>query len=223
MDVKEAITGRYSNRAFLKTPVTRAVVQNILDIARHAPSGVNTQPWQVVVTTQDYQKKIGEAIVQAREAGVPENPDYHYYPTEWREPYKSRRRACGLALYSSIGIELHETEKRKQAWYRNYYFFGAPVGLLFFLDHYLEKGSWLDMGMFIQNVMLAARSFGLETCPQASLAEYPDIVRGIVGINKDKALACGMAVGYADPNAPINQYRTAREEVSSFTQFLGFF
>lgn len=141
MSVSKAIMGRHSTRAFLDKPVSPEIISQILEIARFAPSGVNTQPWQVVAVTKEYQKRIGDAIVQARDSGIPENPDYHYYPTEWVEPYKSRRKACGLALYSSLHIEMHEKEKRKIAWYRNYYFFGAPAGLLFFLDRNLEKGS----------------------------------------------------------------------------------
>lgn len=222
MDVQTAIKGRHCTRAFQNSPVHIQQIQQILDTARFAPSGVNSQPWTVVAVTAEYIKRIGDAIVAKREAGIPENPDYQYYPLEWHDPFKSRRKACGLALYSSLGIKIDEKEKRKEAWYRNYYFFGAPVGLLFFVNHTLEKGSWVDMGMFIQNVMLASRGMGLETCPQASLAEYPDIVRDIVGVSKDYDLICGLALGYEDKNAPVNQYRTTRESVESFTTFLGF-
>lgn len=222
MDLLQIIKGRQSIRAFLKKPVEQSVVQNILETARFAPSGANTQPWEVVVITEEYIQQIGKEIVAAREAGIQENPDYHYYPTEWYEPYKSRRKACGMVLYTSLNISIQDIEKRKIQWYQNYYFFGAPVGLLFFLDAKLEKGSWLDMGMFIQNIMLAAKTLGLETCPQAALAEYPDIVRKIVKIPKEKTLLCGMALGYADYSHPINQYHTTREPVKSFTQFKGF-
>jgi len=222
MDVLNAIKDRQSTRAFLNKAVDQHSIETILNTARFAPSGVNTQPWNVVVVTGEFIQKIGDSIIQAREAGTPENPDYHYYPTEWIEPYKSRRKACGLALYSAVNIAIDEKEKRKAQWYRNYHFFGAPIGLLFFLECSLEKGSWVDMGMFIQNVMLAARGLGLETCPQASLAEYPDLVRKIVDVPKEKALLCGMALGYADTQQPINQYRTTREPVESFTRFLGF-
>lgn len=222
MDVLDAIENRRCIRAFLQTPIPLKLIYAILEVARFAPSGVNSQPWEVVVLQGNYLIEIGDAIVNAREDNIPENPDYHYYPTEWVEPYKSRRKACGLALYSSIQIGITETEKRKEAWYRNYYFFGAPVGLLFFIDRQLEKGSWLDLGLFIQNVMLAARGYGLETCPQASLAEYPDIVRSIVNVSSDKLLACGMALGYGDYTQSINSYRTTREPVELFTKALGF-
>jgi nitroreductase len=222
VDMLQIIKSRQSVRAFLKKPVEQSLIHAILEAARFAPSGANTQPWQVVVVTQTYIQQIGDAIIAARNANVKENPDYHYYPNEWYEPYKSRRKACGLALYNSLNITMQDPEQRKLQWYRNYTFFGAPVGLLFFLDLKLEKGSWVDMGMFIQNVMLAAKSVGLDTCPQAALAEYPDIVRKIVEVPKEKALLCGMALGYADYQHPVNQYRTTRGSVETFTQFRGF-
>ncbi|MFA7097524.1 MAG: nitroreductase [Gammaproteobacteria bacterium] len=217
MNTLEAIKARRSTRAFLDKPVPRELVHSILDTARWAPSGVNTQPWQVAVITGETKRRIGDAIIAAREAGTPESPDYAYYPERWDEPYKSRRKACGLALYQALGIGRDDQEARKAAWYRNYHFFGAPVGLLFFLDARLSKGSWLDMGMFLQNVMLAAHAHGLATCPQAALAEYPGIVREILGVPADKLLVCGVALGYEDPAAPINGYRTEREPVEAFT------
>lgn len=222
MDVLEAIKERHSTRAFLNTQVSQETIQSILEIAKFAPSGANIQPWFVVAITGALQQQIGDAILKARQNKIPENPDYQYYPTQWRDPYKKRRQACGLALYSALNIAYGDKEKRQEAWNRNYYFFGAPVGLLFFMDRDLEKGSWMDMGMFIQNVMLAARGFGLDTCPQASLAEFPDIVRRIVAVPSEKVLLCGMALGYQDKTVPVNQYRTQRESVSDFSQFLGF-
>lgn len=222
MDVINAIKGRKSTRAFLNKDVNKDTIEKILETARFAPSGVNTQPWKVLVVREELKHKIGNDIINAREANILPNPDYNYYPTTWVEPYKSRRKACGLALYSSINITLEDEISRKKAWYRNYKFFDAPIGLFFFIDAKLEKGSWLDMGMFIQSVMLAARGFGLETCPEASMAEYPDIVRKNLNLNNDSHLICGMAIGYPDLHHPINQYRTHREKVDTFTTFLGF-
>lgn len=219
MDVLEAMRGRQSTRAFLDQPVARATIEAILEAARWAPSGVNTQPWQVVVVTGVTKQRLSEALLAARVRGEPERPDYDYYPTRWDEPYKSRRRASGLALYQALQIGKDDSDARLKAWNNNYRFFGAPAGLLFFVDRTLSRGSWVDMGMFIQNVMLAARDFGLATCPQASLAEYPDIVRGMLDVPDSRALICGMALGYADTNAPVNRYRTVREPVSAFAMW----
>ena len=217
MDVLEAMRGRKSTRAYLDKPVARATIESVLDTARWAPSGVNSQPWQVAVVTGAIKARISEALLAARTAKQPENPDYAYYPSEWQEPYKSRRKATGLALYQALHIGKDDPLARLKAWNNNYCFFGAPVGLLFFVDRALAQGAWVDMGMFIENVMLAARGHGLETCPQASLAEYPELVRGILDIPATRALVCGMALGYADTGAPVNSYRTEREPVSAFT------
>jgi nitroreductase len=217
MDVLEAMRGRKSTRAYLDKLVTRATIESILDAARWAPSGVNTQPWQVAVVTGATKEKIGMDMLAARKARQVENPDYTYYPKDWQEPYKSRRKASGLALYAALNIGKDDVFARLKAWNGNYHFFGAPVGLLFFVDRELSQGAWVDMGMFIENVMLAARGHGLDTCPQASLAEYPDIVRGILNIPATRTLVCGMALGYADANAPVNRYRTEREPVSTFS------
>jgi nitroreductase len=217
MDVLDAMRGRKSTRAYLDKPVARATIESILDAARWAPSGVNCQPWQVAVVTGTIKTRISEALLAARKAGQPESPDYAYYPSDWQEPYKSRRKATGLALYRALNIGKDDAFARLKAWNGNYHFFGAPAGLLFFVDRTLSQGAWVDMGMFIENVMLAARAHGLDTCPQASLAEYPDIVRGILAIPATRALVCGMALGYADAGAPVNSYRTEREPVNAFT------
>lgn len=219
LDALSAIEGRRSVRAFLDTPVENATIKKILETARWAPSGVNTQPWHVAVLGPTTRQQISDNIIHARESGQKENPDYQYYPTEWEEPYKTRRKACGAALYSALDIDYADKERRKVQWYKNYTFFGAPVALIFFIDAKLCKGSWMDTGMFIQNVMLAARGMGLETCPQAALAEYPDIVREALKLDESSHIVCGMAMGYADWNHPVNQYRTEREALDKFTSW----
>jgi nitroreductase len=218
MNTLDTIRRRTSTRAYLDRPVSQTTIESILDAARWAPSGVNTQPWQVEVVTGRSKEKLADALVAAHLAGGPQ-PDYEYYPGQWPEPYKSRRKASGLALYQSLGITLYDQEKRRAAWLRNYRFFDAPTGLLFFIDRTLATGSWVDTGMFIQNVMLAACDLGLATCPQASIAEYPDVVRSTLDLPPDRALVCGMALGYPDPQAAVNGFRTEREPVSAFTRW----
>ncbi len=217
MEVLEAMRRRASTRAYLDKAVDRATVEAILDVARWAPSGANIQPWYVTVVAGETKRRLSEALLAERKAGRRENPDYSYYPKQWVEPYKARRIACGLALYQALKIGRDDKDARLKAWNNNYSFFGAPVGLLFFLDRSLEKGSWVDMGMFIENVMLAARGHGLATCPQASIAEYPDIVRKLLNVPDSRALVCGMSLGYPDTEAPVNNYRTARGAVADFT------
>lgn len=215
----DIISKRQSVRAFLPKKVPDGTLHHILDTARWAPSGVNTQPWKVIVVGDKAREKIADDIIQARISGIAENPDYQYYPTEWTEPYKSRRKACGLALYQSLNIAKDDMPRRQEQWFKNYHFFHAPAGLIFYIEPHLCKGSWMDMGMFIQNVMLAARCFGLETCPQAALAEYPDIIRKHCQIETGH-IVCGMALGYADWEQPENQYRTEREPVEAFSRWI---
>jgi nitroreductase len=217
LSVLEAIRGRASTRAFTDQPVSDEIVREILDAARWAPSGVNTQPWQVAVVRGETKQQLGEALARTRLSGQSARPDYRYYAERFPEPYLSRQRACGFALYKALGIQRGDKEKRIQQWLKNYHGFGAPVELLIFIDAIFEQGSWLDMGMFVQNVMLVARAFELETCPQASMAEYPDIVREILGLPESMLLVCGVALGYPDRDVPENNYRTQREEVDVFT------
>ncbi len=219
MDVADALASRHSVRAFLDKPVTKEQITRILDVARFAPSGVNTQPWQVAVVLGDTKRHLCADIVDAFHAGMKANMDYQYYPEEWFEPYKARRIECGLLMYSTLDIAREEKEKRMQQWAANYNAFGAPAILFFFMDSGLDKGSYLDMGMFFQSVMLAAQADGLATCPQAALAEYPELVKEALGYPLDSILISGMALGYEDVNAPVNSYRTSREEVAAFTRF----
>ena len=217
MDIIEAIRDRASTRAFADRDVSKEVIEGVLDTARWAPSGVNTQPWQVAVVTGDTKQRIGDALAEARSSQQVPNPDYKYYADRFPEPYRSRQKACGFDLYGALGIERDDQDARMVQWLKNYHGFGAPVELLVFVDAVLETGSWIDVGMFIQNVMLVARGHGLETCAQASMAEYPDIVREILDLPESLSLVCGIAVGYADVDHPVNNYRTAREPVDVFT------
>lgn len=219
MDIIQAIKSRHSVRAFLKKPVDEQIITAILDAARYAPSGKNIQPWQVSVLTGGSLQRLGDAILEARAQGVPDKPDYQYYPLETPGVYKERSIACGLALYGALGIDRKDKEARLAQWNKNYHFFGAPVGLIISIDKMLETGSWMDLGMFIQNIMIAARGFELGTCPQASMAEHPEIIRSTFSLPDTHAIACGIALGYPDEEAPVNQYRTSREPVEKFTQW----
>ena len=219
MEVTEAIRNRKSTRAFLPKPVDKKLIKDILECARWAPSGVNSQPWQVAVVFEETKNKLANALAKCRANGESARQDYDYYPTKIEEPYHSRKKVCGKALYTALNIQKDDIKKRKEQWMKNYYSFDAPVVLYFFIDEILETGSWVDCGMFIQNVMLAARGFGLETCAQAALAEYPDVVRNILKINDTKKLICGMALGHANYQDTSYQYRTERESVETFTSW----
>jgi len=219
MHVRDALIARKSVRAFLDRPVPRALIEQILDAARHAPSGANTQPWQVAVVSGACKQALQQQLEHAFRSGVPAHMDDQYYPRCWRSPYRERRQACGLQLYGALDIDRQDKVRRHEQWAANYRAFDAPVFLFFFLDADLELGSRLDYGMFLQSLMLAAVDCGLATCAQAALAEYPDIVRQALNYDATHLLLCGMALGYEDRHAPVNSYRTPREDVHTFTRF----
>ncbi len=219
MDVREALKKRKSTRAFLDKDVSKEKVVAVLEAARHSPSGVNTQPWQVAVVTGSTKKRLQERIETAFRGGEKPQMDFQYYPLKWTEPYKSRRFACGIQLYETLGIERQEKDRRLEQWVANYRAFDAPVMLLFFMDPGLETGSYMDYGMFMQSIMLAAMAEGLATCPQAALGEFPEIVKSELDYAADSVLLGGMALGYEDTEALVNSYRTPRLSVEAFTRF----
>lgn len=219
--VAAAITSRRSIRAFLPTPVARETVERILDIAARAPSGTNMQPWRGYVLTGAPLKRLSAALVAEAMAGTPVEAEYRYYPETFFEPYLSRRRKVGWDLYGLLGIGRGEGEKMKRQHARNFAFFGAPVGLIFTIDRRLEIGSWLDYGIFLGNVMTAARGMGLDTCPQAAFAPHHRTIRAHLPIPEEEVVVCGMALGYADPAAPENALVTERVPAREFCTFLG--
>lgn len=219
MNVTQAIKQRHSTRAYLERAVTKQQINDILETARFAPSGVNTQPWQVAIVSGHSKLSLQQQLQTAFESGQKEPMDYHYYPTQWVEPYKSRRITTGTELYSALNISREDKERRLQQWQANYRAFDAPIMLLFFIDPSLETGSYLDYGMFLQNIMLLAEEQGLATCPQGALAEYPKRIKKFLNYNESLILLGGMALGYEDKENPVNQYRTSRVEVAEFSEF----
>lgn len=220
LDIFQSILTRKSIRAFTKQPVLQETIEEILKFAARAPSGTNLQPWQVIVLRGDVLQKLGQELSRLVLSGVEGEREYHYYPRQWREPYLSRRRKVGLDLYKSLGIQKGEQEKMLHQKARNFSFFGAPVGLLFTMDRDMEIGSWLDLGMFMQTIMLAARGFGLDTCPQAAFADYHKQIRTFLSVPSNRHIICGMALGYRDKSAPENNFETEREPIENFVRFI---
>ncbi len=221
MNVSRAIRTRRSIRAFLPKAVPQALVEEILSEARYAPSGSNFQPWQVHAVAGKKRDQIVADALAAFAAGESQS-EWAYYPENIPEPYLSRRRATGWGLYSLLGIEKGNRAASAEQQARNYSFFDAPVGLFFFIDGELELGSWLDYGMFLQNIMLLAREYGLHSCAQASWPELHHVVRQHLPLSDTQQLVCGLSLGYADPNAKVNTYQPLREPVSAFAQFHAF-
>ncbi|MFT7413411.1 MAG: nitroreductase [Methylophagaceae bacterium] len=219
MTLFEILKQRKAVRSYLDTPVEKEKINAILDAARHAPSGVNTQPWQVAVVTGKAKQALQTKLETAFRAGNKGQADYTYYPTQWIEPYKTRRKECGLLMYQTLKIERTDKQRQQDQWAANYRAFDAPVMLLFFMDGHMQTGSYMDYGMFLQSVMLAAVELGLSTCPQASIADYPELIKSALGYTDNRLLLCGMALGYEDSSAAVNSYRTSREDVELFTDY----
>lgn len=219
MKVSEALRLRKSTRAFMPKEVEQEKIDFILNHARFSPSGVNTQPWDVAVVRGKKKELLQEKILCAFESGETAKMDYDYYPKTWFEPYKSRRKETGLSMYQTLGISREDKEAQVSQWKANYRAFDAPLMLLFFIHKDLEKGSFLDYGMFIQSIMLLAVEQGLSSCPQAALGEYPDIVREELGISEEKLLIAGLALGYEDSTAVINSFTTTRIQSDQFVQY----
>lgn len=219
MNVSKAIEARKSTRAFLNKDVPKELIIRVLQTARHAPSGTNAQPWQVAVVSGKKKHELSGLLEEKfQNEGVGEM-DYQYYPLEWHGTFKNRRVACGAQLYNALQIDRKDREGRMKQWQANYRGFDAPVLLFFFLDQSMQKGSFLDYGMFIQSIMLAAIEEGLATCAQAALGQYPKTIKKFLGYDPSTTLLCGMALGYEDTEAAVNMYRTPREEVQNFTTF----
>lgn len=221
--VDAAITSRRSIRAFLDKPVEKDEIARILDVAARAPSGTNTQPWKVHVLLGAARERLSQAILavnadpgQARSHAE----EYPYYPREWVAPYIDRRRKVGWDLYSLLGLTRENKAGMAAQHARNYAFFDAPVGLIFTIDRIMEQGSWLDYGMFLQNIMVAARARGLDTCPQAAFTQYHRIIADQLALPDNEMVVCGMALGWADPDRIENTLLTEREPSSSFARFI---
>jgi nitroreductase len=224
--VLDAIASRYSVRAFTQEAVSSETITAILNAARRAASGTNTQPWKVYVVTGDTKNRIVREVCAAHDATAyapgtsQHSEEYDYYPTNWVSPYIDRRRHNGWTLYGLLGIEKGDKEKMHAQAQRNFKFFDAPVGFFFTIDRVLGRGSMLDYGMFLQNIMLAARAHGLHTCPQAAWNNFHALIKPILGAGENEMLVCGMALGHADKDALVNTYGTPREEVATFTTWL---
>ncbi|AOF83874.1 nitroreductase family protein [Hydrogenophaga sp. RAC07] len=227
VSVDAAITSRMSARAFLPKPVPRATLEHLLQVASRAPSGTNTQPWKVYVLQGQSRNTLVDKVCAAHDAlradpalAAEYREEYDYYPEKWVSPYIDRRRENGWSLYGLLGITKGDKDKMHAQHQRNFRFFDAPVGLMFTLDRVMGRGSLVDYGMFLQNIMVAARGHGLHTCPQAAWNGFARIILPHVGAGESEMLVCGMALGYADPADKVNGFHTPREPVESFTTWL---
>ncbi|MBP6011299.1 MAG: nitroreductase [Alphaproteobacteria bacterium] len=222
MKVSDAISSRITTRAFLDRPVPVAVLRQILETAKRAPSGGNLQPWHVWVLGGEEMVRF-KAIIKEKMAVSPrgEGTEYNIYPPELKEPYKARRFKCGEDMYASINVTREDKFGRLLNFARNFEFFGAPVAFFFAIDRQMQQGQWADLGMFMQSIMLLAREHGLHTCPQEAWAIWYKTLGEFLPIPPELMLFCGMGIGYMDEAHPINKLRTDRAPLEEFVTFKG--
>jgi nitroreductase len=223
MDVLEAIQDRKSIRAFRPDPIAKETIVKILEISQRSPSGTNTQPWHVYVCAGAVKQAITDDVLAlARSGGGEKYEDYDYYPADWKDVHRDRRRGVGWSLYSLVGIPKGDRAASAKQAARNFLFFDAPVGLFVTTDSYLGRGSWSDAGMYLQTIMLAAKGFGLDTCPQAAWIPYQKPVFKHLGIPPNQSLVSGMALGFADHTKIENTLVSEREALANVAHFSGF-
>jgi len=220
MNVIEAIQSRKTCRAFLNTPVRQETLAKILELAMRAPSGGNLQPWRVYVVTGSVMRSIIERVREGRTED--QGPEYNVYPPNLKEPYRTRRFEIGEAIYKIVNVAREDKATRLKWWARNFEFFNAPAAFFFTMDRIMEVGQWADLGMFMENIMLLAREFGLHTAPQEAWATWTPLLKDILGIPENEMLFCGMAIGYEDTNHPLAVLESNRAPLGDIVTFHGF-
>lgn len=221
MNVTEAVAVRRSIRRFLDREVEPALLRAVLDKARAAPSGGNLQPWQATVLTGDSLVRLRQAM-QAALVAPPgsETPEYRIYPADLPDPWRARRAANGEAMYEALGIAREDKAGRFAQLARNFDFFGAPVGLFVHMPRLMGPPQWADLGLWLQTVMLLLVEAGLGSCPQEAWSAYPQTIKQVAGIPDDHLLFCGLAIGWPDPDAPVNSFANARAPIEETVRFL---
>ena len=220
MNILDAIQGRQSIRSYKDKPVSREILEKILDISRFAPSGGNTQPWKIYVLNQDLMKELESLVISNLDNGISETPNFNIYPQPMSDHLKSRVKECGRLMYEAIEIDKDDVEGRLNQLKQNFSFFGAPVGMFVTVEKEVDLNGWGHVGHFIQNICLSSMEFGLGTCLQESWSMYPETVKKIINFSDSEILWCGIALGYPNEEHAINSYRTPREDLKNFVKFL---
>ena len=219
-DVKNAIISRRSIRKFLSKDINKEIIEDILNVSARAPSGTNIQPWNVHVLTGSARNRIcNKASSAFLDPQIDNKNERLHYMDKFRDPYITRRRKVGWDLYELLNIKKGDYEKTKAFHVQNFNFFNAPVGLIFTIEKDLGWMSWLDYGMFLQNICIAARGYGLHTCPQAAWGQMHKILSPLLNIQDNHLIHCGISLGWEDEKAEVNKLRTVREDINNFTTF----
>jgi nitroreductase len=221
ISVTAAVERRRSVRAFLPSPIEPTLIAGVLTKAVRAPSGGNLQPWRLYVLNGPSMTRFQELMSQRiAENPIGETPEYSVYPPALKEPYRSRRFAVGEAMYERLGIPRSDKLARLRWFQNNDRFFGAPAAMFCFVDRIMGPPQWSDLGMFLQTAMLLFQEQGVDTCPQEAWSRWPNTVSRFVGAPDELMLFCGVAIGRADPDAPVNGLRTERADPEEIVTFL---
>jgi nitroreductase len=215
----ELMAARHCQRAFLNEPVPRTVLESVLTAARNAPSGKNTQPWSVEVMEGKTLAELAQKLCELFDANTPMSLDYDYHPKTQLPEHIERARDCGYSIFAHKGIERHDRAARREHSRQNFLFFNAPLACIFHLPKPAESGNFLDLGMFMQNVMLGLVAHGLGSCPQASVAGYPDAIRECLGLAEDRLIVAGLAIGRPDPSATVNTFIPTRLPLAEYAKW----
>ena len=221
-DLYKRLASRRSVRGYLDAPVARSHVEHILRAARLAPSGANLQPGGFHVLTGAPFDTLKLTLKDARGAGRPEVSEYSYFPNPMPAHLKARQRAAGFALYEALGVTRRDIAGRKAQFEQNYRFFDAPVGIVVTIHRDMGKGCFMDLGMALMALFLAAEDAGLAASGIGALANHGDLVHETLGLGDDEMVVCGIALGHADPDAPVNSVRTTRAALDEYATFNGF-
>ena len=216
-----AITERHSVRGYLPTPVDDALLAHVIRQARWSPSGANLQPGSLVQVRGGMRQGLSDELITAWRQGLQEVEDYDYFPKPMPMTLRKRQVSAAQALYGSLGVARDDREGRDAQFERNFRFFDAPVALIVTLDHDFGAGGYMDLGMTLYGLMLAAHAQGLATCAIGALAMFPNLIRRHLSLSDESKIVCGMALGYADPHAVVNQTRTARSALSEYFKVVG--
>ena len=221
MNALDLFTQRRSVRAYLPTPVSEDLLGQIMTTARLAPSGANLQPGVFLAVRGAVRQQLSDALAQAWREGRQETEDYDYFPKPMPMTLRRRQVAAAQALYGALGVARDDRAGRDAQFERNFRFFDAPVALIVAIPHDFGAGGYMDLGMTLYGLMLAAQAKGLSTCAIGAMASYPGLIRQHVGLDADTKVVCGMALGYADPDAPVNQTQTTRCALDDYFKVIG--
>jgi len=221
--VSEAITQRKSVREFQDKAVPKALIEEILSLAMATSSGSNLQPWKIHVVTGEVKDRLTQTVNERiMEAPMGEGGDIPIYPEKLLEPWRKRRGECGEVVYETLGIAREDKMGRMMQVLKNFSFFGAPVGLILTMDRSLSKAQIIDIGLILQNIQLLAVERGLATCAQASWTMWPKTIREVLDIDESEMVMVGLALGYADDQAPVNHAKQSRADLAEAVTLYGF-